>query len=104
MFLTGKGYSVLQSLMHRKGTALTKETIMKQLYNRNDAPETKIIDVFVCKLRRKLANAGAKNLITTIWGRGYRIGTEPDHLGPSLDDTTADEGVQVACDMRLNLA
>ena len=36
-----------------------------------DEPEVKIIDVFICKLRKKLAQAGAGDLIGTVWGRGY---------------------------------
>lgn len=84
--LTGKEYSVLESLMRRKGATLTKETIMNCLYTRDEIPEIKIIDVFVCKLRRKLADAGADKLITTVWGRGYTIGAEPVDLGPHRDD------------------
>jgi hypothetical protein len=35
-------------------------------------PELKIIDVFVCKLRKKLSMAcGGENYIETVWGRGY---------------------------------
>jgi two-component system cell cycle response regulator CtrA len=37
-----------------------------------DEPEVKIIDVFICKLRKKLADAaGGDNYIETVWGRGY---------------------------------
>ncbi|MCJ2041664.1 response regulator transcription factor [Methylobacterium sp. J-059] len=70
--LTGKEYQMLELLALRKGTTLTKEMFLNHLYGGMDEPELKIIDVFICKLRRKLANAsGGKNYIETIWGRGY---------------------------------
>src|SRR3978361_1225028 len=69
--LTGKEYQMLELLSLRKGTTLTKEMFLNQLYGGMDEPEIKIIDVFVCKLRKKLANAsGGKNYIETIWGAG----------------------------------
>jgi two-component system cell cycle response regulator CtrA len=56
----------------RKGSTLTKEMFLSHLYGGMDEPEMKIIDVFICKLRKKLSNAsGGKNYIETIWGRGY---------------------------------
>ena len=70
--LTIKEYRILELLALRKGTTLTKEMFLNHLYGGMDEPELKIIDVFICKLRRKLANAsGGKNYIETIWGRGY---------------------------------
>jgi two-component system cell cycle response regulator CtrA len=70
--LTGKEYQMLELLALRKGTTLTKEMFLSHLYGGMDEPEVKIIDVFICKLRKKLASASAgKNYIETIWGRGY---------------------------------
>ncbi len=71
--LTGKEYAILELLVMRKGMVLTKEAFLNHLYGGMDEPEMKIIDVFVCKLRKKLAQAGADNLIGTVWGRGYMI-------------------------------
>jgi two-component system cell cycle response regulator CtrA len=72
--LTGKEYQVLELLALRKGMTLTKEMILNHLYGGMDEPEAKIIDVFLCKLRKKLANAsGGKNYIETMWGRGYAL-------------------------------
>ena len=71
--LTGKEYAILELLVMRKGMVLTKEAFLNHLYGGMDEPEMKIIDVFICKLRKKLAEAGAPNLIGTIWGRGYMI-------------------------------
>ena len=66
--LTGKEYQVLELLSLRKGTTLTKEMFLTHLYDGMDEPALKIIDVFICKLRKKLAYAsGGKNYIETIW-------------------------------------
>lgn len=70
--LTGKEYAMLELLSLRKGTTLTKEMFLNHLYGGMDEPEQKIIDVFICKLRKKLQNAtGEDNYIETVWGRGY---------------------------------
>ena len=70
--LTGKEYQMLELLSLRKGTTLTKEMFLDHLYGGMDEPELKIIDVFICKLRKKLAEAtGGANYIETVWGRGY---------------------------------
>ncbi|PIW26184.1 MAG: DNA-binding response regulator [Rhodospirillales bacterium CG15_BIG_FIL_POST_REV_8_21_14_020_66_15] len=70
--LTGKEYGILELLSLRKGTTLTKEMFLNHLYNGMDEPELKIIDVFICKLRKKLSTAtGGDNYIETVWGRGY---------------------------------
>jgi two-component system, cell cycle response regulator CtrA len=70
--LTGKEYGILELLSRRKGTILTKEMFLDHLYGGVHEPEIKIIDVFVCKLRKKLAQAtGDSHYIETVWGRGY---------------------------------
>ena len=70
--LTGKEYQMLELLSLRKGTTLTKEMFLNHLYGGMDEPELKIIDVFICKLRKKLQQAtGGENYIETVWGRGY---------------------------------
>lgn len=75
--LTGKEYGMVELLSLRKGSTLTKEHFLNHLYGGMDEPEVKIVDVFVCKLRKKLAEAGADGLISTVWGRGYCL-KEPD--------------------------
>ena len=70
--LTGKEYAILELMSLRKGTTLTKEMFLNHLYGGMDEPELKIIDVFICKLRKKLSLAcGGDNYIETVWGRGY---------------------------------
>jgi two-component system cell cycle response regulator CtrA len=79
--LTGKEYQMLELLSLRKGTTLTKEMFLNHLYGGMDEPELKIIDVFICKLRKKLAEAtGGENYIETVWGRGYVL-REPTRSG-----------------------
>ena len=78
--LTGKEYMILELLSLRKGTTLTKEMFLNHLYGGMDEPELKIIDVFICKLRKKLALAcGGQNYIETIWGRGYVLRDPEEH-------------------------
>jgi two-component system, cell cycle response regulator CtrA len=86
--LTGKEYQMLELLSLRKGTTLTKEMFLNHLYGGMDEPELKIIDVFICKLRKKLAEAtGGANYIETVWGRGYvlrdPVGVTPAKLAAS---------------------
>src|ERR1039457_4677335 len=70
--LTVKEYQILELLSLRKGTTITKEMFLNHLYGGMDEPEIKIIDVFICKLRKKLASASnRKDYIETVWGRGY---------------------------------
>ncbi|HEV8388384.1 MAG TPA: response regulator transcription factor, partial [Dongiaceae bacterium] len=69
--LTGKEYAMLELLSLRKGTTLTKEMFLNHLYGGMDEPELKIIDVFICKLRKKLQAAAGQHYIETVWGRGY---------------------------------
>jgi two-component system cell cycle response regulator CtrA len=72
---------MLELLSLCKGTTLTKEMFLNHLYGDMDEPELKIIDVFMCKLRKKLANASSgKNYIETVWGRGCLL------REPSEDD------------------
>lgn len=99
LHLTGKEYGILELLALRKGTTLTKEMFLNHLYGGMDEPELKIIDVFICKLRKKLSQAtGGEHYIETSWGRGYvmraaavqeegavaasEIGGVPEHQAP----------------------
>ena len=71
--LTKKEYQIVEILALRKGCVLSKEAILDHLYGGLDEPNPKIIDVFICKIRKKLLAAGADDLIQTNWGRGYMI-------------------------------
>lgn len=94
--LTGKEYAILELLVLRKGMVLTKEAFLNHLYGGIDEPEVKIIDVFVCKLRKKLQHAGADNMIGTVWGRGYMI-REPDPERPvTMPGARADRALTAA--------
>ena len=88
LHVTGKEYQMLELLALRKGTTLSKEMFLNQLYGGMDEPEMKIIDVFICKLRKKLAGAsGGKNYIETVWGRGY-VMREPAEDAVSVPTTS----------------
>jgi len=77
---TGKEYQMLELLSLRKSTAVSKEMFLNHLYGGMDEPELKIIDVFICKLRKKLANASeGRNFIHTVWGRGYVLREPHEH-------------------------
>ena len=77
--LTSKEYQILELLCLRKGMTLTKEMFLDHLYGGMDEPEVKIIDVFICKLRKKLAKAAdGQHCIETIWGRGYVLRNPPE--------------------------
>ncbi len=84
--LTGKEYAMLELLSLRKSTTLTKEMFLNHLYGGMDEPELKIIDVFICKLRKKLMAICGENYIETVWGRGYVL----------RDQETKDDDVRVA--------
>ena len=72
--LTGKEYQMLELLSLRKGMTMSKEMFLNHLYGGMDEPDAKIIDVFICKLRKKLTNAsGGNEYIETVWGRGYAM-------------------------------
>lgn len=70
--LTGKEYGLLELLCLRRGMTVSKEQFLNHLYGGMDEPEMKIIDVFLCRIRNKIARlAGGKQYIRTVWGRGY---------------------------------
>ena len=92
LHLTGKEYGILELLSLRKGTTLTKEMFLNHLYGGIDEPELKIIDVFICKLRKKLTSAcDGQNYIHTVWGRGYvlRDPSESDMAETAPAETAA---------------
>lgn len=86
--LTSKEYAILELLSLRKDTTLTKEMFLNHLYGGIDEPELKIIDVFVCKIRKKLEKlSGGKNYIQTVWGRGYIL-KDPQEESITEDETS----------------
>jgi two-component system, cell cycle response regulator CtrA len=96
--LTGKEYAILELLALRKGICQSKDAILNHLYGGTDEPEAKIIDVFVCKLRKKIAQAGAPELIGTVWGRGYILRDPSTANGgePAIDRADVRELLEVA--------
>jgi two-component system cell cycle response regulator CtrA len=89
LHLTAKEYGILELLSLRKGSTLTKEMFLNHLYGGMDEPEVKIIDVFICKLRKKLQDAsGGANYIETVWGRGYVL-RDPENEGKDREAASA---------------
>ena len=89
LVLTRKEYAVLELLMLRRGSVLEKEALLAHLYGRASGSKTKMIDIFVCKLRRKLAMAGLPNVIGTAWGKGYVL-CDPDQHANGTPFSTGD--------------
>ena len=80
LHLTTKEYQIVELLAMRQGSPITKEMFLNHLYGGMDEPEQKIIDVFICKTRKKLMEASeGRDYIETIWGRGYTL-REPQGL------------------------
>lgn len=76
IFMTGKEYQTLALLVRRRGEVVTKMEILEHLYSRRDAAQVKVVDVYICALRKKLAHASRSysGPIETVWGQGYRLG------------------------------
>jgi len=88
--LTNKEYAILELLAMRKGTVLTKDMFLNHLYTSSHEPEIKIIDVFICKLRKKLQKAsGGIDYIETVWGRGYMLKDYEQSEASNLNQMTA---------------
>ena len=85
--LTAREFDVLELLVQTRGTVMPKQMILEQLYGTVEVPDQKIIDVFVCKIRRKLRDAtGGNGVIDTVWGRGYIVrqeGRSPQRRAPA---------------------
>jgi two-component system cell cycle response regulator CtrA len=104
--LTGKEFQMLELMTLRKGSLITKEMFLNHLYGGMDEPEIKIIDVFICKLRKKLDAAGGwGHLIGTVWGRGYVLGqveVASPLLAPEVRDLTDDPPTGRVAERTLN--
>jgi two-component system cell cycle response regulator CtrA len=88
LHLTAKEYQMLELLSLRKGATISKEMFLTHLYGGMDEPDLKIIDVFICKLRKKLAIAcDGEHCIETVWGRGYLL-RDPEVRAPVSPSAT----------------
>ena len=78
--LTKTEFSILELLARHKGMMISKETLLNHIYGSIDEPEQKVVDVFICKLRKKLAaNSCGGKYIRTVWGRGYVMDDPKKH-------------------------
>jgi two-component system cell cycle response regulator CtrA len=87
--VTAKEYGILELMVLRRGTTLSKEVFLDHLYGGRDEPEQKIIDVFICKLRKKIQAVGGGPGIETVWGQGYVL-REPEGGKPGLAEAAPD--------------
>ena len=71
MGLTAREYQVLLLLLERKGTVVSRELILRQVWNDDQATTSNVIEVYVRYLRQKLEEGGERRLIHTIRGQGY---------------------------------
>ncbi len=96
--LSRREYSVLELLFLKQGVILTKGYFLNHLYTGCEEPEMKTIDVIVCRLRKKLAAAGAPTLIDTVWGSGYVLRDPPamQETVPQSEPAWADSALAVA--------
>ena len=76
LHLTGREYQIIELMIVRKGKVLTKDMFLDHLYGGRDEPELKIIEVFICKLRRKFG--ARRDMIRSVWGRGYMLASRDD--------------------------
>ncbi|NKC29491.1 winged helix-turn-helix domain-containing protein [Falsiroseomonas selenitidurans] len=75
--ITRREYDVMEMLFLRRGNLVTKADFLSRLYGTEEGPDSRTLDVFICKVRRKLAAAGAAEFIRTAWGRGYMAEEPP---------------------------
>lgn len=89
LHLTSKEYGIIELLSLRKGSTLTKEMFLNHLYGGMDEPEVKIIDVFICKLRKKIEKISPDggNCIETVWGRGYVLRDPSGNVVPGTKES-----------------
>ncbi|OYY04543.1 MAG: two-component system response regulator [Acidocella sp. 35-58-6] len=89
--LTKKEYQIAEILALRKGAVLSKEAILDHLYGGLDEPNPKIIDVFICKIRKKLQMLGVEDFVETNWGRGYMVIDHRSDVNAELNDAYSGE-------------
>jgi two-component system, cell cycle response regulator CtrA len=93
--LTNKEYAILELLSLRKGTIVTREKFLYHLYGGMDEPDPKTLDVFICKLRNKLARSGGRHYIETVWGHGYMLRDRTSSSGTVPPNSARWEGATV---------
>ena len=98
--LTRKEYSVLELLMLRRGGVLEKEAFLEHLYGQARSSKSKMIDIFICKLRKKLAAAGLPNVIGTAWGKGYVL-CDPEQQGNGTPSSARANGCAEGADAQV---
>ena len=71
--LSPREFDLFHYLMEHGGDVVTREMLLKNVWNIDFDPQTNVVDVHVGRLRRKLEKDGGPPAIETIWGSGYRL-------------------------------
>ncbi len=71
--LTAKEYAVLETLMRHPNQILSRDQLIEKVWNMEFAAESKLIEVYIYALRKKIDNGSTPKLIQTVRGMGYRI-------------------------------
>ena len=72
--LTYKEFELLSYLVRNRGSAISRDRLLEQVWGFSYEGETRTVDAHVKTLRQKLEAAGCTNLIHTVRGYGYKIG------------------------------
>jgi two-component system cell cycle response regulator CtrA len=81
-----KEYLLLEFLLLKRGSAVSKAACMTHLYGTDDYPEAKTIDVVLCRLRKRLAPHGLAEAIESVWGFGYKLNVPVVELSSMRED------------------
>ena len=71
--LTAREFAILETLMRRAGSVLSREEILEQAWGEREEPMSNTIDVLIARLRRKLDTRDSSSRIETVRGVGYRL-------------------------------
>jgi two-component system OmpR family response regulator len=69
--LQPREFAVLEYLMRHAGMVISKTMIMEHVWNYNFDPQTNVVDVLVCRLRKKIEKGFGEKILHTIRGVGY---------------------------------
>lgn len=69
--LTAREYQLLLLLLERQGTVVSRDVILRQVWNDERGAASNVIEVYVRYLRQKLEEGSARRLIHTVRGQGY---------------------------------
>jgi DNA-binding response OmpR family regulator len=87
LVLTPMEYRVVEYLVHRQGTVVSKTELLEHLYDYNWEKFSNVIEVYISGLRRKIDEGSAEHLIHTLRGHGYVLRRESNVNIPAETET-----------------